>query len=239
VSKKEGLITLEKDYGISYFNTGDFNAGPFDVTLLRGDTEVQTLTSNTIPVKIRSVLDEKDTDIKPLKELTEIDGNPLYLLKYLIILLLIAGIVILIFYLVRRRKREQVKPVIPPLPPEVEFLNRIETLWRTDLLKTGKIKRFFLNLTESYKLFMARFYSFNAEDLTTYEILKNLKNHEAERKVNENFEKVFLISDLAKFAKYSPSDVEVEQVRGNLLEIIEIAGQRRKKSEEEATNASL
>jgi len=238
VTRKEGLITFEKDYEISFFKTGEFNAGPFIISLLNGDTEIESRTSNSIPVRIRSVLEKGDEDIKPLKDLPEIDGNPLYLLKYLIILGLIAGLIILAVYLVRRIKKSGASRGLPPLPPDLEFLNRIEALWRTDLLRTGKIKRFFLTLTESYKQFMTRLYQFNAEDLTTHEIVNHLQKHETEARITQNFDRVFLISDLAKFAKYVPSEEEVSQIRADLHEIIAIAGERRRKQEEEARNAS-
>lgn len=238
ISKEDGLRTFEKNFKISFFKTGEFNVGPFDIGLMNDGSVIENLVSNTIPVNIRSVLNEEDKDIKPLKDLSEIEGNPFHLLKYFLIALFIAVTVFLVLYFIRRRKKGKVKAEIPPLPPEEEFRNRIESLWRSDFLKTGKTKKFFLNLSESYKLFMTRLYRFNAEDLTTYEIIRNLKDYEENKKVTENFDPVFLISDLAKFAKYTPSETEIEETRKKLFKIIELIGARRKKEEEEI-NAAL
>ncbi len=237
--KSADFVTFEKNYKISFFKTGDFSVGPFSIGLMKGDQVVEDLLSNTIPVNIRSVLEESDKDIRPLRELSEIEGNPFYLLKYLLIILAAAGIIILFIYLLRRKKDDGNKTQTPLLPPDLEFLKKIEALWRTDLLKTGNFKRFFLSLTEAYKLFMTRFYKFNAEDLTTYEIINYLKKYEQDEKINNNFEEVFLISDLVKFAKYEPSEDEIEKIRETLVKIAGTAGERRKKKEEEEKSAPL
>lgn len=239
ISDVDGLRTFEKNFKISFFKTGEFSAGPFNIGLMKNGDVIENLVSNTIPVNIRSVLNEEDKDIKPLKDLTEIKGNPFHLLKYLLIALSIAAVIFLILYFIKRRKNRGIKTITPPLPPEEEFRNRIESLWRSDLLKTGKTKMFFLALTESYKLFMTRLYRFNAEDLTTYEIIDNLRNYEEDNRVAENFDPVFLISDLAKFAKYYPTETEMEEIRKNLFGIIELIRGRRKKEEEEEENAPL
>ncbi|MCK5221974.1 MAG: hypothetical protein KAR14_10370, partial [Candidatus Aminicenantes bacterium] len=187
LSKEEGLRTFEKNFKISFFKTGEFNVGPFNIGLMNDGSVIENLVSNTIPVNIKSVLNEEDNDIKPLKDLSEIEGNPFYLLKYFLIALFIAIVIFLVLYFIKRRKKGKVKAVIPLLPPEEEFRNRIESLWRSDFLKTGKTKKFFLTLSESYKLFMTRLYRFNAEDLTTYEIIRNLRDYEEDKKVTENF----------------------------------------------------
>ena len=148
-------------------------------------------------------------------------------------------ITFLIIFFLKRRKERPVQSISVPLLPEVEFMNRLESLWRSDLIKTGKTKKFFLALTESYKIFMTRLYDFNAEDLTTYEIMHNLRNFEKDEKIPGNFDQVFLISDLSKFAKYTPAEKEVEEVRTNLFRIIEIIGERRKQEEAEKEDASL
>ncbi len=239
VNRVEDFVTFEKNFRISFFKTGDFSAGPFDIALMNGDTVVEDLVSNTIPVNIRSVLEENDKDIRPLRELSEIKGNPFYILKYVLILLAAAGIILLVIYLLRRKRGTESGTETPQLPPDLEFLRKIDSLWRTDMLKTGKVKRFFLTLTEAYKLFMTRSYIFNAEDLTTHEIINYLKKYEQDEKIKSNFEEVFLMSDLAKFAKYEPSEIEVDKIRKDLTKIAEIAGKRRERKEEEEQSASL
>jgi len=239
VNRGEDFVTFEKKYWISFFKTGDFSAGPFDIALMNGDTVVEDLVSNTIPVNIRSVLDENDKDIRPLRELSEIRGNPLYILKYVLIFLTAAGILLLIIYILRKKRNTEAEAETPRLPPDLEFLRKIDSLWRTDMLRTGKAKQFFLALTEAYKLFMTRSYMFNAEDLTSHEITNNLKKYEQNEKIKNKFEEVFLISDLAKFAKYTPSEIEIDKTRKDLIKIAEIAGKRRERKEEEEKNASL
>ncbi|MCK5005390.1 MAG: hypothetical protein KAS21_09890 [Candidatus Aminicenantes bacterium] len=239
ISENDGVKTFEKEFDISFFKTGEYNVGPFNISLIKKGEIVENFLSNTIPVNIRSVLEKDDKDIKPLKDLSEIKGNPFYLLKYLLFALIIIIIIFLIVFFLNRRKKGEAQNISAPLHPEVEFKNRIESLWRSDLFNTGKTKKFFMTLTESYKIFMTRLYNFNAEDLTSYEIMCNLRNFEKDEKITGNFDQVFLISDLSKFAKYAPAESEVEEVRANLFRIIEIIGERRRKEEEEKTDAPL
>jgi len=235
VKREKETATFEKTYRIAFFKTGDFTAGPFRILLKKGDSVIEKLESNTIPVTIRSVLEEEDKDIRPLRDLSEIPGNPLHLLQYLLIILAAAGLVILAVRLLRKKKSSAEAP--PPPPPDIELLNAIHSLWRTNLLKTGKIKPFFLQLTGAYKRFITRYYGFNAEDLTTYEIILHLKKREKDQTVRDRFDHSFLISDLAKFARYVPGESEVAQVKKDLTEIAEISGKRRKEKEEEEKNA--
>lgn len=236
---EKGTATYEKIYRIAFFKTGDFTAGPFRIQLKKDGEMIEVLESNTIPVTIRSVLEEQDKDIRPLRELSEIRGNPLHLLKYVLIILVAAAVVILVVRLLKRKKTREETPVPPPPPPDIEFLNAINSLWRSNLLKTGKIKPFFLQLTAAYKRFITRGYNFNAEDLTTYEITGMMTKHEKDSTVRNRFDHAFLISDLAKFAKYIPSENEVEQVKKDLTEIAEIFGAKRMEKEKEDQNAAL
>jgi len=239
ISDNDGVKTFEKDFVISFFKTGEYNVGPFNLSLIKKGEIIEKFISNSIPVNIRSVLEKNDRDIRPLKDLSEIEGNPFYLLKYVLFILIIAIIIFLIIFFLKRRKKGPAQIISVSLHPEVEFMKKIESLWRSDLLNKGKTKKFFLTLTEDYKIFMSRLYNFNAEDLTTYEIMHNLRNFEKDDNIPGNFDQVFLISDLSKFAKYTPSESEVEDVRTNLFRIIELVGERRKKEGEKTANASL
>ncbi len=234
----DNLMTYKKNFEIAFFKTGNFIVGPFSVKLFNEKSMVEKMETNSIPVTIRSVLEEGDKDIKPLKDLFEIKGNPLFILKYIIAIIFIVAAFILIRLYLKKRKDSNIQSGKIILPPEEEFKKNINTLWNSNLLKSGKTKFFFLSLTEYYKLFMSRLYGFNAEDLTTYEIVSNLKNHETDKTILKNFDQVFLISDLTKFAKYIPSISDMDEIRTYLYKIIEIVGDRRRKREEEEKNAT-
>jgi len=98
ISENDGVKTFEKEFDIFFFKTGEYNVGPFNISLIKKGEIVENFLSNTIPVNIRSVLEKDDKDIKPLKDLSEIKGNPFYLLKYLLFALIIIIIIFLIVF---------------------------------------------------------------------------------------------------------------------------------------------
>lgn len=196
--------TFEQVITIAFFKTGDFTVGPLDIELLSAKTSKEKEHSGTISIRIRSLLGENDKDIKPLKKLLAIKGNPLHLLKYLAgaALILLLGIVLLIL---KHKMRKKTLPVSLSLPaPEIELETRIRELWQQKLPQKGEYKLFFILLGEIIKHFLARTYSFNADDFTTAEISAQLKSSEKDSDIVACLENIFQQADLVKFAEQIP-----------------------------------
>lgn len=213
--KEKDYTVFEKNIIITFFKIGDFDIEPFKIDLIKDDKVIETKTTNSIPVSVKSVLREEDKDIKPLKDLIAIKGNPFYILKYVIALLVIALIVVLIVLWVKKRAKAKQPVEKPLLPPVEEFETGIKQLWEQNLFAKGMIKPFFMQLTRVVKRFLYRKYGFNAEDSTTYETLYYLKNKEREALILNNMGHIFDISDLVKFARYIPeANVPVDILAG-------------------------
>ena len=202
--KQENFVVLEINLTISFFKTGDYDIGPFNVDLLKGDKTIETKTTNSIPITIKSVLEESDKDIKPIKELMEIKGNPFYVLKYVFVILFFVLAFILLIFWNKRRKSRIGAPLKPALSPVDEFDLKLKELKGLNLFEKGMIKEFFTRLSIIIKQFLFRKYKFNAEDFTSYETMYNLKRRENEVLILNNMEFLFNISDLVKFAKFIP-----------------------------------
>jgi hypothetical protein len=196
--------TFEQVITIAFFKTGDFSVGPFAVELLSAKTVREKEPSGTIAVKIRSLLGENDKDIKPLKKLLAIKGSPLHLLKYFAVigLLLFLGIILLILKRKRIKKQLNVTTSLPA--PEIELELNFRELWQKKLPQKGEYKLFFILLGEIIKHFLARAYSFNADDFTTTEIIAHLKSCEKDPDIVVCMENIFRQADLVKFAEQIP-----------------------------------
>lgn len=218
----DGFTIYEKNIGIAFFKTGDYNIGPFRISIKQGEKTIEERESNTIPIIIKSLLEEDDKDIKPLKNLIDIKGNPFFVLKYFLALLIIAAVLFFVFYTLKKSRERPEIPTIPVLPPLEEFEKRFNLLKRKKFIEDGKIKIFFIALTEIYKNFVSRYYDINAEDLTSYEIVSILKKREEDSFVLENFNSVFYISDLSKFAKFIPDSNDIKDLDFRIHKIIDI-----------------
>ena len=202
--KEKDYTVFEKNIIITFFKIGDFDIEPFKIDLVKDGKVIETKTTNSVPISVKSVLREADKDIKPIKELIDMKGNPFYILKYVIAFLMIALIAVLIILWVKKRAKAKQPVEKPLLPPVEEFETGIKKLWEQDLFAKGMIKQFFIQLTKIMKRFLYRKYDFNAEDSTTYEILYYLKNKEREARILNNMGHILDTSDLVKFAKYIP-----------------------------------
>lgn len=204
--KVQGDYTVfEKNITISFFKTGDFNIGPFVVELIKNGKIIEKKQTNSIPIRVKSVLTKEDKYIKPLKNLIDIKGNPFYVLKYIIVFLVIVSLVILIIFFIKRKNRSINQRKEAVLSPIDEFEFRVNELIGQKLFEKGKIRRFFTDLSIIIKNFLSREYKFPAEDFTTYETLLHLKTKEKEAFIVDNLEFLFNVSDLVKFAKFAPN----------------------------------
>lgn len=196
--------TFEQVLTIAFFKTGDFTVGPLDIELFSAKASKEKEQSGTVTIKIRSLLDENDKDIKPLKKLLAIQGNPIHLLKYLAGIILIFLLIVILLILKRKMKKKAL-PVSTPLPaPEIELELRIGELWQEKLPQKGEYKLFFILLGEIIKHFLARVYSFNADDFTTTETIAHLEGNEKDSDIIACLEDIFRQADLVKFAERIP-----------------------------------
>lgn len=220
--KEQEYLIFEKVAEIAFFKTGDFNVGPFVIELKKNEKIMETRETNSVPVTIKTTLKEEDKDIKPLKNLLEIKGNPWYLLKYVFGLLVVILITLLILFFLKRRKAKAAVTPKRLLSPLEELEVRIKELYQQSLFEKGKMKVFFIELTVILKQFLHRNYRFNAEDFTTYETLYDLKKRESEVSLLNNMEYLFSISDLVKFAKYIPDEDALKELAKKIEDTIGI-----------------
>jgi hypothetical protein len=226
--------TFEQVITIAFFKTGDFSVGPLDIELLSAKTVREKEQSATLTIKIRSSLGANDKDIRPLKKLLPIKGNPLHLLKYFafggLLLLLVALLLIL-----RRKKIKKNTAAAEVLPaPEIELELNIRELWQKKLPQKGETKLFFILLGEFIKHFLERAYNFNANDLTSAEIISRLENSEKDSAIVAGMEDIFRQADLVKFAEQIPEKTIIDALADNIATLI--GGYKKKRSLENEAN---
>ena len=84
----------------------------------------------------------------------------------------------------------------------------------------GEFKLFFILLGEIFKHFLARAYSFNADDLTTTEIVVYLKSCEKDNAIVAGLEDIFRQADLGKFAEQIPEAGEINTLSEKIAALI-------------------
>jgi hypothetical protein len=225
--------TFEEIITIAFFQTGDFVVGPFSVELLPKRDGSTSEWTGQLAIRVRSVLGEQDKDIKPLKELLAIRGDPRHLLPYAAAFLLLALVALVFLLLLKRLKRKRQPQASPPLPPDIELEARVQDLRKSNLLPAGEFRRFFIALSEMIKHFIQRAYGFNAEECTSAETVAQLKNHERDGEIIAHLQAIFEQSDLVKFARRVPAQEEVAGIWPLIADLVATHRKRREQAVEE------
>jgi hypothetical protein len=228
--------TFEQILTIAFFRTGEFAVGPLKVELLAAHAVREQGQSGTIAIRVRSLLDENDRDIRPLKKLLPMRGRPLHLLKWAAG----GGLLLLLAVLLWRRRRsgsnKNPTKAAEPVAPEIELEMRIQALWLKASPPRGESKFFFIQLGEIVKHFLAREYGFNANDLTSSEIVARLGDTEKDRVLVSGWETVFRQADLVKFAEVVPEAGQIQALADRLSILV---GRYRKKRSLESESAHV
>jgi len=234
VLKAAGVNTFEETITIAFFKTGEFSVGPFAVELLPRQGNPDHEQTGQLTIRIRSLLTENDRDIKPLKELLVMRGDPRHLLK------VAAGVMMLLLLgtmgrlLLKKMKKKRLLDTAPLLPPEIELEMRVRELRQKNLPQLGEFRQFFISLSDMIKHFIERAYEFNAADFTTAETVEQLKNSEKDREIIAHMETIFRQADLVKFARQVPEKEAVAGIFQKIAALIEKHKKRRELAMAEA-----
>lgn len=203
-----GIIQKRQSYMITAFDSGPHPIAPF-MFALKGKTPPDSLRSNpvTLFVKVPPVdLKKGFADIKKPY------GAPVTfkeIAPWILGFLLLACIVFLIIYAINRRKKNIPIfsiPSRPKLPPHVIALGELDKLKEEQLWQHDKVKDYYTRLTDIIRVYLEERYNVPAMEQTTPEILSDFKgeNSQIKGKLFAGLEKTLTISDLVKFAKYTP-----------------------------------
>ena len=129
----------------------------------------------------------------------------------------------LVFLLIRRyRKKQKEKPipipVEPKIPPHVIALEELNRVHHEKIFLKGKIKEYHTQVTDALREYIEQALNVQAHELTTRQILQNLKYSGIEPKDIQILKAILFKADMVKFAKEKPDDNENEK---SVLEAIE------------------
>lgn len=134
------------------------------------------------------------------------------------ILFFLAALVWLIVWIVKRRRKNL--PVFglsrKKDPPHVAALRALDAIKAQELWKKQKVKQYYTLLTDTVRVYMRDRWGIQAMEQTSAEMIASLQRKEADDtlltdKIIQVIGNMLYTGDLAKFAKYTPSDPENEE----------------------------
>jgi hypothetical protein len=179
------------------------------------------VSSPPVKIEIQSVLAGKNRDLKDLKKQAEIP-EPVRWVRWHTGLLALIVLCIFAWFLWKRRKRTSDAPATPPQDLLQLAESDLRALLARGFPESGRVKEFYILLSEIVKRILEAGYGINTAERTTSEIIDTL--HRTSKSNLENVERIesFLLRcDMVKFAKYIPAKSEHESTAAVALWILE------------------
>ncbi len=192
------------------FTSGEYEIPPIKMDYRLNGGEVKQGEFPPMKVKVASGIDPalKAGEIFPLKPPMSIEPDPRYRNRVIMLAVLAMAGIALAIYLIRRwRRRERTSsaaPVVDPRTPEQIALDEIAALREQNLPAVGKVKIFYTIAADILRAYLGRKFDIAALDLTTSELMSELRNRESVMGLHSPIERVLSDADKVKFAKWHP-----------------------------------
>lgn len=220
---EDGLIFTGKKFTLTTYKLGQFILDPIEIQFRYKNQEPQSISTDPIYIQVKSVAEgEEKVDIRGLKPVVPIRFKWSRWLLAPVLIVLGAAFVVW-FYWLRRKKPNSIAVEAPRLSAEDEALMLLTKLFESDLIRRGKIKDYFLKLSEILKAYFERRYHILALESTTAEILRDLLKKDVSPELVQNISTVLEQSDLAKFAKWVPDPAQIVAINQMAKQVIEKA----------------
>ncbi len=189
-------------YVASVFALGDAAVPPIEVGYRLPDGEGGTVTTSAVPVTVTSLLDggaaaDRLDDVrKPVK-------LPLPAWFWIAVGTLAAVLAGGFWTLLRRRRRPAEAGPEPVVSPDEEALAALDRLAASDLLERGELKRYYVRLTATAKVYLGRRLEAPVPEMTSAETATFLREHPVGRDHLATVRELTGAADLVKFARGS------------------------------------
>ena len=186
------------------------------------------LTTEPIDIEVASLLGEEKADLKiaDIDGVVEMHTQTSYLWLWIVLLIIIVAVVALFF--LRRKRTEEIVRIFMPAH-EIAY-NRLRALVKKDLVKAGKIKEFYENISDILRHYIEHRFNLRAPERTTEEFLSELTTANILSGPDQNNLAEFLNHcDLVKFAKYDPTNEQIQKTFDLVKNFIETTKSEEKK----------
>lgn len=161
-------------------------------------------------INVKTIILEEDAELKDIKQPIQEPIGWSDIWPWLIVLLILGSISLLLYKwrsIFGNKKTLNNKTPKTIIPAHITALNQLSKLEKAKIWEAGNVKEYHSKLSEIIRRYSEHRFKFIALELTTDEILDELKSILNTEQVN-NLRILLQRADLAKFAKSKPIDTE-------------------------------
>ena len=198
IDTTDGVITQE--FVITAWDSGSYFIPPIAFS--------ENSKTEGLLLNVQTIILAEDAELKDIKQPIEepIGGSDIW--PWLLGILILS----LIIFIVKKYVFNKNKPsiIIKPkviIPADISALKELNALEKAKIWQEGNVKEYHSQLSEIIRRYTENRFQFIALELTTDEILQELKSILSDDQLN-NLSTLLQRADLAKFAKSKPIDTE-------------------------------
>jgi hypothetical protein len=187
------------------------------------------LTTEPIEIEVVSLLGEQRAELK-IADIEGVVNMPAEASYWWIWVLSVTGIIAgVIFWL--NRRRQQAQELVRLFKPAHEIAyDRLRALIKQELVKAGRIKEFYERISDILRHYIEHRFELRAPERTTEEFLAELTSANVLPKPDQEKLGEFLQHcDLVKFAKYNPTNEQIQKTFDLVKDFIETTKSDEKK----------
>ncbi len=236
-----GCLRISQDLIVTSFDTGRYEIPSFRFTSTDSNYETDKIIVDVVTIE------EEFTkcEIKGNTDIYRPPFNLKRLLQYISLALILAGIVYIVVLIILIRKKKADSNLVfdntdKRSPQEIALSTLIE-IKEEKLWGNGEEKKYHTQITDTLRHYFSERFRISAMEMTSDEMIDELKYHQEADTVEDKIKQVFKLSDMVKFAKYQPSKEENELSIVNAMLIVQQTAEEEKKPEEgnDAINTGL
>lgn len=213
----------ESWYILTSFEVGSHRLPPAEARLHLPGGEEKTLKSSPLSFEVESLLSPSSSppDIREIKPPLELKVS---YVKLILIILFALAVLALVYFLVRRFSRRPKKSAPPPPPrPAAEIAyEELRRIKGEDLPARGMIKEYYSRISGVVRHYLEDRFQLKAPERTTEEFLGELATTSILSLSHQELVGNFLgHCDLVKFARYGPTEKEIEGVYDSAVKLVD------------------
>jgi hypothetical protein len=220
----DSVTVLSRIFTVASFRDGQKTIPSIPVSYRLGsDTTIRTAQTNPISIEVRAVAVDTGAALRDIKPPIAVPISAVEIALYAGSVIVSALILYFLYKYIRRRKgksseKVEVQPIVPP---DLLAMQKLDELEAQRLWQQGEIKLFYSNATEIVREYFELRYGIMALEMTTGEVMHQLRSRIDDRPVRNSIEEYLSHADLVKFAKHRPDLKENEDTIPQARSIID------------------